>query len=76
MLSDNLSALYMRLREYEHTGLELSPEGVDAVCAILAQAVLDAGALERQLVPHPARVDPAALPGNVVALRPEREPAA
>ena len=59
------------LREYEHDGVELAPEAVQGLVAILAQATLDAGALERQVVPGAARVDPSAHSGSIVPLFPE-----
>ena len=71
LLSDRLEYLSLWLREYEHDGVELAPLAVQGLVAILNQATLDAGALERQVVPGAARVDPAVLAGNVVPLNPE-----
>ena len=71
MLSSRLSHLALQLREYEYDGLEMDPLAVQAMAAILAQAALDAGALERLVVPGAARVALDALPPDVVPLRPE-----
>ena len=71
MLSSRLSHLGLWLREYEHDGIEMSPLCVQSLAAALAQAALDAGALERQVVPEEARVDPATLSGNIVPLHPD-----
>lgn len=71
LLSDRLEYLALWLREYEHDGVELAPLAVQGFVAILTQAVLDAGALERQVVPGAARLDPGALGDNVLPLHPE-----
>ena len=72
MLSENLAALAARLREYEHTGMELAPTAVAALCAALDAAVEDARALERHTVPAPARVT--RYSGNVVPWRGKIDP--
>lgn len=71
LLSSRLSHLALQLREYEYDGLEMGPLAVQAMCAILAQAALDAGALERLVVPGAARVALEALPANVTPLHPK-----
>ena len=50
--------------------MTLTPEDVRRVAAVLSQAVLDAGALERLTVPAAARLDPAVPPANVVPFSP------
>ena len=71
LLSDRLEYLGLWLREFEHDGVELAPEAVQGLVAILAQATLDAGALERQVVPGAARVARDTLPAGGVPLHPE-----
>ena len=51
MLSDDLSALAAHFREYQYDGLALDPEGVAALATAISQMALDAGALERHVVP-------------------------
>ena len=71
MLSARLSSLAAHLREYEYDGCVLEPVAVQAMAAILSQAALDAGALERLTVPREARLDAASLPEGVTPLWPE-----
>lgn len=71
LLSSRLSCLAAWLREYEHDGMEMAPLCVQSFAAALSQAALDAGALERQVVPGTARVDHGALNGNIVPLYPD-----
>ena len=66
MLSEKLRNLGDRLAEYEHAGLQLAPEGVAAIRAVLEACAEDARALEGREVPPPDRVGD--LPGNVVRL--------
>ena len=68
MLSDDLACLAAQFREHEYDGVTLTPEDVRRVAAVLSQAALDAGALERLTVPAAARLDPEAVGGNVLAL--------
>ena len=71
MLSTRLAYLAAWFREYEHDGMQADPEGVQSIASVLSQCALDAGALERLVVPIDARLDSAALPEGVVALIPE-----
>ena len=66
MLSDDLSALAAHFREYQYDGLALDPEGVAALATAISQMALDAGALERHVVPPAARVDPATAGASVL----------
>ena len=71
LLSARLACLAAWLREYEHDGMQLEPLAVQSIAAAVSQFALDAGALERLVVPGRARVDPAAFPEGVVPLHPD-----
>ena len=66
MLSENLESLRGRLAQYKHTGMELAPEAVIAVCAVLEAAIEDARELESRTVPMSERIDE--FPENVVRI--------
>lgn len=71
LLSRRLSHLALQLREYEGDGVLMEPLAVQSLVAILDRAALDAGELERLVVPGAARLTGETLPPDVVPLHPE-----
>ena len=67
MLSDDLFVLAARFREHEFAGgVTLTRRQARRIATLLAQYTLDAGALERHVVPPAARVDPATAGASVL----------
>ena len=71
LLSTRLAYLAAWFHDAVRDDVLLEPTAVEAIAATLSQAALDAGALERLVVPGYARVDAAALPEGVVPLHPD-----
>lgn len=71
MLSQELQSLAEFFAKYRRDGLQIEPEGIVAMVALLDTMTADAHALERVAVPAQARIDIAArgdLGPNVVVL--------
>ncbi|MEO0034389.1 MAG: hypothetical protein RLZZ501_412 [Pseudomonadota bacterium] len=72
MLSENLHALAASFGRHRDEGLVFEPVGVATIEAVLLGLARQALALEQQILPAHARLDPDNLPAGVIPFRPRR----
>jgi hypothetical protein len=72
MLSEKLSHLAGQFESFRGCSLQIDGAALDHLCGLLRDLAADARAIEGHAVPASARLDPADLSDNVVALDPRR----